>query len=139
VHQNGRIVSVATIVAVGVNNDGRREILGLDIGPSGAETFCTEFLRKLRRRGLRGVKLVVLDATKASRPRIEGADHQLATLPASTSCAMRSPTHGKSGRRVVSAFIVTALIGARAIPKPTAGGGNVARARDNRGLRQLGC
>jgi hypothetical protein len=109
VHQNGRIVSVATIIAVGVNNDGRREILGLDIGPSGAETFCTEFLRKLRRRGLRGVKLVVLDATKASMPRIEGADHQLATLPASTSCAMRSPTQGKSGRRVVSAFIVTAF------------------------------
>jgi hypothetical protein len=109
VHQNGRIVSVATIIAVGVNNDGRREILGLDIGPSGAETFCTEFLRKLRRRGLRGVKLVVLDATKASRPRIEGADHQLATLPASTSCAMRSPTQGKSGRREVSAFIVTAF------------------------------
>src|ERR1700750_3060823 len=62
VRQNGRIVSVAVIVAVGVNSDGRREVLGLDIGPSEAETFWAAFLRKLARRGLRGVKLVVSDA-----------------------------------------------------------------------------
>ncbi len=60
VRRNHRIVSVAVIVAVGVNADGRREVLGLDIGPSEAETFWTEFLRKLARRGLRGVKLVNL-------------------------------------------------------------------------------
>ena len=62
VRRNHRIVSVAVIVAVGVNTDGRREVLGMDIGPSEAETFWTEFLRKLRRRGLRGVKLVISDA-----------------------------------------------------------------------------
>ena len=62
VRQNGRIVSVAVIVAVGANSDGRREVLGLDIGPSEAETFWTAFLRKLARRGLRGVKLVISDA-----------------------------------------------------------------------------
>src|SRR5512143_3205134 len=62
VRQAGRIVSVAVIVAVGVNSDGRREVLGLDIGPSEAEPFWTAFLRKLARRGLRGVKLVVSDA-----------------------------------------------------------------------------
>src|SRR3954462_13283495 len=62
VRQNGRIVSVAVTVAVGVNSDGRREVLGMDIGPSEAETFWTAFLRKLARRGLRGVKLVVSDA-----------------------------------------------------------------------------
>src|SRR6187431_1543469 len=62
VRQNGRIVSVAVIIAVGVNSDGRREVLGMDIGPSEAETFWTTFLRKLARRGLRGVKLVVSDA-----------------------------------------------------------------------------
>jgi transposase-like protein len=56
------IVSVAVIVAVGVNSDGRREMLGMDIGPSEAETFWTAFLRKLARRGLRGVKLVISDA-----------------------------------------------------------------------------
>jgi putative transposase len=62
VRQNGRIVSVAVIIAIGVNSDGRREVLGLDIGPSEAETFWSAFLRKLARRGLRGVKLVISDA-----------------------------------------------------------------------------
>lgn len=62
VRQQGRIVSVAVIVAVAVNTDGRREVLGLEIGASEAETFWTAFLRKLARRGLRGVKLVISDA-----------------------------------------------------------------------------
>jgi len=56
VRRAGRIVSVAVIIAIGVNNDGRREVLGMDIGPSEAETFWTGFLRQLTRRGLRGVK-----------------------------------------------------------------------------------
>ena len=62
VRQNSRVVSAAVIVAVGVNSDGRREVLGLDIGHSEAEVFWTAFLRKLRQGGLRGVKLVVSDA-----------------------------------------------------------------------------
>jgi transposase-like protein len=62
VRQGGRIVSVAAIIAMAVNTNGRREIIGLGIGPSEAETFWTGFLRKLARRGLRGVKLVVSDA-----------------------------------------------------------------------------
>ena len=56
------IVSMAVIVAVGVNTDGRREVLGMTIGNSEAEPFWTDFLRSLTRRGLRGVKLVVSDA-----------------------------------------------------------------------------
>jgi len=62
VRQAGRIVSVAVIIAVAVNTDGVREILGLEIGPSEAEPFWTSFLRSLTRRGLRGVKLVISDA-----------------------------------------------------------------------------
>ena len=58
----GRIVSVAVIVAVGVNTDGQREVLGLKVGHSEAEPFWTEFLRSLNRRGLRGVKLVISDS-----------------------------------------------------------------------------
>jgi putative transposase len=58
----GRIVSVAVILAVGVNTDGTRELLGLATGPSEAEPFWTEFLRSLSRRGLRGVKLVISDS-----------------------------------------------------------------------------
>ena len=62
VRRGGRIVSVAVIIAIGVNGDGRREVLGMEVGTSEAEPIWTEFLRKLTRRGLRGVKLVVSDA-----------------------------------------------------------------------------
>jgi putative transposase len=62
VRQAGRIVSVAVIIAIGVNTDGVREVLGVAVGPSEAETFWTDFLRGLSRRGLRGVKLVISDA-----------------------------------------------------------------------------
>jgi putative transposase len=62
VRSAGRIVSVAVIIAVGVNTDGTREILGVAVGPSEAEPFWTDFLRSLSRRGLRGVKLVISDA-----------------------------------------------------------------------------
>src|SRR5450755_4592389 len=62
VRRNHRIVSVAVIVAVGVNTDGRREVLGMTTGHSEAEPFWVEFLRSLARRGLRGAKLVISDA-----------------------------------------------------------------------------
>lgn len=62
VRQGGRIISVAAIIAVAVSTDGRREIIGLSVGPSEAETFWTEFLRGLKGRGLDGVKLVISDA-----------------------------------------------------------------------------
>lgn len=79
VRQGGRIVSVAAIVAVAANTDGRREIIGLTIGPSEAETFWTEFLRRLKSRGLGGVKLVISDAhtgLKAAIARVFDATHQ---------------------------------------------------------------
>jgi transposase-like protein len=62
VREGGRVVSVAAIIASGVNRDGRREILGLAIGPSEAATFWVGFLRSLVKRGLKGVKLVISDA-----------------------------------------------------------------------------
>jgi len=63
--EGGRIVSMAVIVAFAsspVNTDGRRELLGITVMPSEAETFCAAFLRALTRRGLRGVQLVISDA-----------------------------------------------------------------------------
>src|SRR6201985_1949966 len=109
VRQQGRIVSAAVIVAVGVNSDGRREILGMDIGPSEAETVWTAFLRKLARRGLRGVKLVISDAHEG----IKGAVAKVlnATWQRCRVHFMRNVlAHaGKQGRRVVSAFIATAF------------------------------
>jgi len=60
--EGGRIVSVAAIIAVAVDTEGKREIVGLHIGPSEAETFWSAFLKSLARRGLSGVKLVISDA-----------------------------------------------------------------------------
>ncbi len=106
---DGRIVAVAVIVAVGVNGDGRREVLGMAIGASEAETFWTGFLRTLARRGRRGVKLVVSDAhqgLKAAVAKVLNASWQR--------CRIHFRRHvlahaGKQGRRVVSAFIGTAF------------------------------
>src|SRR5436853_1541366 len=109
VRQNGRIVSVAVIVAVGVNSDGRREVLGMDIGPSEAETFWSAFLRKLARRGLRGVKLVISDAhegIKATVAKVLNASWQRCRVHFMRNVLAHA---GKSGRRVVSAFIATAF------------------------------
>jgi transposase-like protein len=109
VRQAGRIVSVAVIVAVGVNADGRREVLGMDIGPSEAETFWTGFLRKLARRGLRGVKLVVSDAhegLKAAVAKVLTATWQRCRVHFMRNALAHA---GRSGRRVVSAFIATAF------------------------------
>jgi putative transposase len=62
VRDGGCVVSIAAIIAMGVNRDGRREILGLGLGPSEAATFWLGFLRGLEQRGLAGVKLVISDA-----------------------------------------------------------------------------
>ena len=109
VRQNGRIVSVAVIVAVGANTDGRREILGMEIGPSEAETFWTDFLRGLARRGLRGVKLVISDAHEGIKAAVSKVMH--ATWQRCRVHFMRNVmAHaGKSGRRVVSAFMSAAF------------------------------
>src|SRR5579863_3412680 len=109
VRRGGRIVSVAVIIAVGVNNDGRREVLGMDIGPSEAEPFWTAFLRKLTRRGLRGVKLVISDAhegIKAAVSKLLCASWQRCRVHFMRNALAHA---GKSGRRVVSAFIGTAF------------------------------
>jgi putative transposase len=77
--QAGRIVSVAVIIAVGVNTDGRREVLGVATGASEAEPFWTAFLRSLADRGLRGVKLVIADDHKglrAAATKVFHASHQ---------------------------------------------------------------
>ena len=107
VREAGRIVSVAVIIAVGVNADGRREVLGLQVGASEAEPFWTGFLRSLMRRGLRGVKLVISDSHEGlkaavakvlkatwQRCRVHFMRNVLATVP-------------KGQRRVVSALIGT--------------------------------
>ena len=77
--EGGRIVSVAAIIAVAANTEGKREIVGLHIGPSEAESFWATFLKSLVRRGLRGTKLVISDAhegLKAAIRRVMGSTWQ---------------------------------------------------------------
>jgi transposase-like protein len=107
--QHGRIVSVAAIVAVGANTEGRREILGLAIGPSEAETFWSDFLRTLNRRGLTGVKLVISDAhegLKAAAAKVLGATWQRCRVH-----FMRNAlAHAYKGQReMIAAMIRTAF------------------------------
>jgi putative transposase len=109
VREAGRIVPVAVTIAVGVNSDGRREVLGMAIGASEAETFWLEFLRSLTRRGLRGTKLVISDAhegLKAAVTKVLRATWQRCRVH-----FMRNATAhaGKTQRRLVSAWIGTAF------------------------------
>jgi putative transposase len=79
VREGGRIVSTAVIIAVAVNTDGRREVLGVATGASEAEPFWKTFLRSLADRGLRGVKLVIADDHKglrAAAAKVFHATHQ---------------------------------------------------------------
>jgi len=109
VRRGGRIVSVATIIAIGVNADGRREVLGMEVGTSEAEPIWTEFLRKLTRRGLRGVKLVISDGhegIKAAVTKVLSATWQRCRVHFMRNVLAHA---GKSGRRVAAAFIATAF------------------------------
>ncbi len=90
--KGGRVVSVAVIVAVAVNTDGRREVLGVATGPSEAEVFWVDFLRSLADRGLRGVKLVIADDHKGLRAaarRVFHAGLQRCRVPSAGCCRPR--------------------------------------------------
>ena len=119
VRQNGRIVSVAVIVAVAVNSDGRGpsahgrvpwgEVVRMTVGASEAETFWTAFLRTLTRRGLRGVKLVISDAHEGLKAAVAKVLHA-SWQPCRVHFMRNVLAHaGKQGRRVVAAFIATAF------------------------------
>lgn len=110
VREGGRIVSVAAIIAVAVNTEGKREIVGLHIGPSEAEPFWTSFLRDLVRRGLTGVKLVISDAhegLKAAIARVLGATWQRCRVHAMRNALAYVP---KGQHTMVAAAIRQAFI-----------------------------
>ena len=107
VREAGRIVSVAVIIAVGVNTDGVREVLGMAVGPSEAEPFWTGFLRSLTRRGLRGVRLVISDAhegLKAAAAKVLKATWQRCRVHFMRNALAHAP---KGQRQTVAALIRT--------------------------------
>src|SRR6266496_1884349 len=70
VREAGRVISVATVVAIGVTRTGERTVLGAATGPSEDHQFWVVFLRQLVKRGLKGVRLVVSDAHEGLRQAI---------------------------------------------------------------------
>jgi len=68
---DGRVVSQATVVAIGVTREGDRQILGIDVGASEDRSFWTSFLRSLVKRGLAGVRLVISDAHEGLKQAIK--------------------------------------------------------------------
>jgi putative transposase len=107
VQEGGRVVSPAVIIAVAVNEDGKREVLGVATGPSEAETFWTEFLWSLADRGLRGVKLVIADDHKGLRAaarRVFNATHQRCRIHWMRNALAYAPT---KQRAAVAAMLKT--------------------------------
>jgi transposase-like protein len=80
VRENHQVTSKAVVIATGVSASGHREILGIDVGDSENEIFWREFLRRLRARGLDGVRLVISDQhaglVAAIKRCFQGAAHQ---------------------------------------------------------------
>jgi len=76
VREAGRVISVATVVAIGVTATGERTVLGAATGPSEDHQFWTSFLRSLVKRGLKGVRLVISDAHEGLRQAIEKILHE---------------------------------------------------------------
>lgn len=97
------MVSVAATIAVAANTEGRREIVGLHIGPSEAEQFWYHFLKGLLRRGLQGVKLVISDAHENLKAAIADVRRDLAALPGALDAQrpgarfQGAPHHGRGG------------------------------------------
>ena len=90
-----QVCSRAVVVAMGVNADGRRELLGIKVGDSENEAFWAEFIAHLKERGLTGVKLVISDAhvglTKAIRRQLQGCVWQRCRVHFSRNLLQRVP------------------------------------------------
>jgi putative transposase len=103
-----QVVSRAVVIATGITAGGDREVLGLAVGDSEAETFWTEFLRSLRRRGLSGVRLVISDSHEglkaAARKTLQGSSWQRCRVHFARNVLARVP---KGHQDVVAAALRT--------------------------------
>ena len=108
VRVDGRVVSQATVAAIGVTQDGDRQILGVDVGASEDRSFWTAFLRSLVKRGLAGVRLVISDAheglTQAIKTVLGGTAWQCCRLHLMRNLLARVP---QSLREPVAAIVRT--------------------------------
>ena len=108
--EGGRVVSRAVVVAVGVNAEGRRETLGLAVGPAETQAFWTAFLRGLMQRGLAGVQLVISDAhegLKQAAAKVLGASWQRCRVHFMRNALAHVP---RRQHQMVAAVIRTAFV-----------------------------
>src|SRR5512133_4226503 len=118
VRDGGRVVAKALVVAHGVHESGRREILSIDVGEAETEAFWTEFLRGLVKRGLVGVQLAISDAhagLKAAIAKVLGAPWQRCTVHFLRDCLghARKDQHGLLGALIRPIFADDSLTQAR--------------------------
>src|SRR3712207_515917 len=118
VRDGGRVVNKALVIAHGVHETGRREILGLDVGEAETEAFWTEFLRGLVKRGLVGVQLAISDAhggLKAAIAKVLGCSWQRCTVHFLRDCFghARKDQHGLLGALIRPIFNADSLAQAR--------------------------
>jgi transposase-like protein len=109
-----QVCSRAVVVAMGVNVDGRRELLGLKVGDSETEGFWSEFLASLKERGLTGVKLVISDAhvglTKSIRRQLQGCVWQRCRVHFARNLLQRVPIGEAFSEGVAHQGMVTAAL-----------------------------
>ncbi len=111
VREGDRVLSMALVVATGVNADGVREVLGCDVGPSEEAAFWTAFLRDLKTRGLTGVQLVISDAhtglQQAIRTVLQGASWQRCRVHFVRNCLAHVP---KSAQALTATLVRTIFV-----------------------------
>jgi transposase-like protein len=109
VRDGGRVVNKALVIAHGVHETGRREILSIDVGEAETEAFWTAFLRGLVARGLVGVQLAISDAhagLKAAIAKVLGCAWQRCTVHFLRDCLgqARKDQHGLLGALIRPIF-----------------------------------
>ncbi len=111
VREGGRVRSMAGVIAIGVTAQGRRTVLGLDIGHAESFGFWRDFLRSLVKRGLKGVQLVISDAHEGLRKAVEevlvGATWQRCRVHAMRSLMTHVP---KNHQAMVLAAVKTIFV-----------------------------
>jgi transposase-like protein len=118
VRDGGRVVNKALVIAHGVHETGRREILSIDVGEAETEAFWTTFLRGLVKRGLVGVQLAISDAhagLKAAIAKVLGCSWQRCTVHFLRDCFghARKDQHGLLGALIRPIFAADSLDQAR--------------------------
>src|SRR3712207_2959083 len=119
VRDGGRVRRKCVVIAHGVHETGRKEIIGLDVGAAATEAFWTEFLRGLVARGLLGVQLVISDAHQGLKTAIArvlgGAAWQRCTVHFLRDCLgqARKDQHGLLGALIRPIFNQADVLAAR--------------------------